>query len=296
MKPQSHPHWRAVLLAAIIAAPSLAGPLHAAETRPPTDLTNKAAVPRLPGKFIWAELVTDNVAVTRSFYGALFGWTFRSHGDYLLVSNKGRPLAGMIQRQRPANRTHATPRWFGYLSVTDVDRAQQAVTKAGGRVVAAPYDVPARGRQAVFADPEGALFGVIRSHAGDPADTAAAPGGWIWLQLLSRDAHRAATFYRSVGGYQITRNTAANRSSDYILSSGGISRATVRTLPSDKPKVQPTWLPFVRVIHLDQAVAKAKQLGGRVLVSARPDLLDGKVAVIADPTGAAVGLLESKPQ
>ena len=131
---------------------------------------------------------------------------------------------------------------------------------------------------------------------GDPADTAAAPGGWIWLQLLSRDAHRAATFYRSVGGYQITRNTAANRSSDYILSSGGITRATVRTLPSDKPKVQPTWLPFVRVLHLDKTVAQAKQLGGRVLVSPRPDLLDGKVAVIADPTGAAVGLLESKPQ
>lgn len=291
MKTQSHPHWRSVLLAALITAP-----LHAAETRPPADLTNKAAVPRLSGKFIWAELVTDNVALTRSFYGALFGWTFRNHGDYVLVSNKGIPLAGMIQRQRPAKRPNATPRWFGYLSVADVERAQQAVTKAGGRVVAAPQEVPARGRQAVFADPEGALFGVIRSHAGDPADTAAAPGDWIWLQLLSRDAHRAATFYRSVGGYQITRNNAANRSSDCILSSEGIARATVRTLPSDKPKVQPTWLPFVRVLHLDKAVAQAKQLGGKLLVSPRADLLDGKVAVIADPTGAAVGLLESKPQ
>jgi len=170
------------------------------------------------------------------------------------------------------------------------------VTQAGGRIVAAPHDVPARGREAVFADPEGALFGVIHAKAGDPADAAAAAGGWIWLQLLSRDAHRAASFYRSVGGYQITRNTAENRSSDYILTSEGIARATVRTLPADKAAaVQPTWLPFVRVLHLDQSVAQARQLGGKVLVSARPDLMNGKVAVIADPTGGALGLLESTP-
>ncbi len=296
MKTPSHPHWRIAALAVLITAPPLAGPLAAADTRPQPSLTKEATAPRLPGKFIWADLVTDNVAVARSFYGQLFGWTFRSQGDSVLISNNGRPLAGMIQRQRPANQAHATPRWFGYLSVADVERAQQAVTKAGGRVVAAPHEIPARGRQAVFADPEGALFGVIHAKAGDPADEAAVPGGWIWLQLLSRDAHRAATFYRSVGGYQISRNTAENRSSDYILSSEGIARATIRTIPSDKPAVQPTWLPFVRVLHLDKSVARAKQLGGKVLVSARPDLMNGKVAVIADPTGGAVGLLEWNPQ
>ena len=94
----------------------------------------------------------------------------------------------------------------------------------------------------------------------------------------------------------VSRNTAENRSSDYILSSEGIARATIRTIPSDKPAVQPTWLPFVRVLHLDKSVARAKQLGGKVLVSARPDLMNGKVAVIADPTGGAVGLLEWNPQ
>lgn len=291
MKTLFHPHWRVILLAALIATP----PLAAADTRPAADLT-KETVPRLPGKFIWAELVTDNVAVARAFYGPLLGWTFRSQGDYVLVSSNGRPLAGMLQRPRPANQPQATPRWFGYLSVTDVERAQQAVTRAGGRVVAAPHEVAARGRQAVFADPEGALFGVIHAKAGDPADTAAAPGGWIWLQLLSRDAQRAATFYHKVGGYQVSRNTADKRSSDFILSSGGIARATVRTLPSDKPAVQPTWLPYVRVLDLGKAVAHAKQLGGRVLVSPRPNLLHGKVAVIADPTGGALGLLEWNPQ
>jgi len=38
--------------------------------------------------------------------------------------------------------------------------------------------------------------------------------------------------------------------------------------------------------------ANAKRLGGQVLIAPRSGLFDGKVAVIADPTGAAIGLLE----
>jgi hypothetical protein len=43
---------------------------------------------------------------------------------------------------------------------------------------------------------------------------------------------------------------------------------------------------------IGDSVALAKQLGGRVLLEPKPEVLDGKVAVIADPTGAAIGLLE----
>ena len=50
------------------------------------------------------------------------------------------------------------------------------MTKAGGRVLAPPQKMPKRGEQAVFADPEGALFGVVKSSSGDPEDFLAEPG------------------------------------------------------------------------------------------------------------------------
>ena len=78
--------------------------------------------------------------------------------------------------------------------------------QAGGRVLAAPRTLPKRGEQAVFADGEGALFGVMKSASGDPPDFMADPGDWIWIQLLSRDAKKAAEFYRTVGGYEVTEN------------------------------------------------------------------------------------------
>jgi uncharacterized protein len=263
----------------------------AAEPPPLPPLTTVPGSPRLPGKFVWADLVTDDALVAQKFYTAVFGWTFYDYGGYFIGRNDDRPLCGMFQRPRPKDRV-AEPRWFGYISVSNIEKARRAVTKAGGRVLADPKKMPKRGEQAVLADPEGALFGVIKSSSGDPEDFLADPGDWIWIQLLSRNGRRAAEFYRAVGGYEVVENTKSDRLSDYILTSEGYARATVRTIQSADTKVQPTWLPFVRVKNVGESVALAKQLGGKVLIEPKPEVFDGKVAVIADPTGAAIGILE----
>ena len=263
-----------------------------APTLPP--LTTVSGSPRLPGKFIWADLVTDDVLAAQKFYTALFGWKFYDYGGYIVGRNDDRPLCGMFQRPRPKDRV-AEPRWFGYISVGSVEKAAHVVTKAGGRILAPAQKMPKRGEQAVFADPEGAVFGVVKSSSGDLEDFLAEPGDWIWIQLLSRDARKAAEFYRGVGSYEIVENTAGNRTSDFVLTSKGYARATVRTIPSANTQVRPTWLPFVRVRNVAESVALAKQLGGKVLVEPKAELLDGKVAVVADPTGAAIGIMEWQP-
>jgi len=279
----------AALLAAVILL--LASTSFAGEALLPP-VTSVSGSPRLPGKFVWADLVTDDVAGARKFYGELFNWTFRDLGGYIVAANDERPLCGIFHRARPADRPQATPRWFGYLSVASVEKAQRAVMQAGGRVLAAPRTLPKRGEQAIFADTEGALFGVMKSASGDPPDFMAEPGDWIWVQLLSRDAKKASEFYRAVGGYEVIENTAGNRVSDYVLASKGYARATVRTIPEGKPQVQPNWLPFVRVKSVRESVALAKRLGGKALLDPKPELIEGRAAVIADPSGAAIGLLE----
>jgi predicted enzyme related to lactoylglutathione lyase len=265
----------------------------AANPAPPLPpLSSVSGSSRLPGKFVWADLVTDDVAAARNFYGRLFGWTFRDAGGYLIAANEERPLCGMFKRARPTDRPEAKPRWFGYISVKDVEKARHSVTNAGGRVVAPPQKLPKRGEQAIFADPEGALFGVVRSSSGDPPDFMADPGDWIWVQLLSRDASKAAAFYRAVAGYEVRENSTGPGAGDYVLTSEGYARATVRTIPRGHEKVQPNWLPFVRVKNLGESLVLAKQLGGDVRLAPKPELFNGQVAVIADPTGAVIGLME----
>lgn len=273
--------------------------LGAADASPLPPLTTVPGSPRLPGKFVWADLVTDDVPAARRFYAGLFGWSFVEAGDYTIARNGERPLGGLFHRARPKDRPEARPRWFGYLSVSNVKAAERAVLEAGGKTLTPPRKVPRRGEQAVFRDPEGAVFGVVKSSAGDPPDFLARPGDWIWIQLLSRDARRAAEFYRTVGGYDILEQTGGEATNDpllarhdLVLASRGYARATIRQLRADRGEVRPTWLPFVRVQSVQAAIARARELGGQVLVEPRPALLEGKAAVVADPTGAAVGLLE----
>jgi predicted enzyme related to lactoylglutathione lyase len=257
---------------------------------------NEKSRGRLPGKFIWADLVTDDANAAMNFYGQVFNWNFKPFGNYVIVGNDMHPMGGIIQKARPANNSKARPRWFAYMSVSDVADAEAKVKNSGGKVLQSKTAFPKRGEQAIFADTEGAVFGVMKSKSGDPEDYAAGPGDWVWIQLLSRDAQKAGEFYRKIGGYDVVANTQPDRVNDYVLVSKGYARGTVRTLVSSHPDANPTWLLFVRVEDINKTLERAKLFQGTVIIEPKPDLFDGKVAVIADPTGAAVGLLQWSPQ
>jgi uncharacterized protein len=289
VRPRSHPPrpWRVILLAVLIAMESSS---RAAEALLPP-LTTVSGNARLPGKFIWADLVTDDVSAARKFYNQLFGWQFLNAGGYYIAMNDSHPIGGMFQKPRPPNDPAAKPRWFGYISVSDVKKAERKTIKAGGRTILPPQNFPKRGEQAVFADPEGAIFGVIKSSSGDPEDYLGGPGDWIWIQLLSRNAQKAGEFYRAVAGYEVVETAQPERLNDYVLVSKGFARATVRNLRAESKDVNPTWLPYVRVEDVRETVRKAKEFGGAVLVEPKEELLKGRVAVISDPAGAAIGVL-----
>jgi predicted enzyme related to lactoylglutathione lyase len=176
------------------------------------------------------------------------------------------------------------------MSVSSVSEAQGRVTKAGGKVLAEQQNFPQRGDQAVLADAEGAVFGVIASRRGDPADFLPEPGDWIWIQLFSRDVKAAGEFYRTIGGYEVLPHT--ERTNSLVLTSKGYARAAVMNLPESQAQAKPGWLPFVRVKSVADSVAQTKELGGKVLIAPKDKLFAGRVAVITDPTGAALGIIE----
>jgi len=269
-------------------------PLRASEPPQLPPLTTAAGNPHLPGKFVWADLVTDDLPAARKFYGSLFGWTFREIGNYTIASSDERPMCGLFQRQRPAD-NNATPRWFGYISVPDVGRALKAATNAGGRILAAPQRFQRRGEQAILADPEGSVFGVMRSSSGDPEDFLPDPGEWVWIELLSRNARQAGEFYHAVAGYDVLENTTSAHPGSYVFASEGYARAAALTLPEAKAGRASRWLLFVRVKSVAACITRAEQLGGKVLLQPRADLHGGRIAVIADPTGAAIGIMEWEP-
>jgi uncharacterized protein len=248
------------------------------------------------GKVIWVDLVTPDLARAKQFYAGLFGWTFQAvAGDpnYTVALLDGEAVGGLLQKSVPSGQ-HRQPAWLTFIAVGDVDAAKRAALAHGAKVLSEPRSYAQRGRQAVFADPDGAVFAVLASSSGDPPDALAAPGEWIWSSLLVKNPDQEATFYHALFGYDVFDVPADtdDSSKHVILSSDDYARAGLTKLPGDTMRRHPHWLSFVRVADAEAASAKAVQLGGRVLVEPRIDTHGGKLAVVADPSGAPVGLME----
>jgi predicted enzyme related to lactoylglutathione lyase len=265
-------------------------------TLPP--LVQPASKEHHPGKVVWADLVTPNVPAAKTFYSGLFGWTFKdiSTGprEYSVAMAGGDPVAGIIETESHQGAPRH-PNWLTFISVRDVGRAQKVVLAHGGKVLSPPRNYPQRGRQAVFADPQGAVFAVLQSSDGDPRDELADPGEWIWSSLMSRDAEAEAAFYQNIFGYEVFDPADEEGSTHLVLATDNYARASANALPEEAHGVPPHWLNFIRVLSAKDTAAKAESLGGRVLVQPHPDRHGGMTAVIADPAGAPFGLLEWTP-
>lgn len=263
-----------------------------ADELPP--LTTPATAEHFPGKFIWADLFTSEPDAAKAFYTGLFGWTAtsleRNGHTYYVLWNEGRPVAGIA----PLNvrfKTAAKARWVRFISVPDVGRAVRQVTDAGGRIIFPAHEAAQRGAQAVLADPEGALIGVLHSSSGDPGEYLADPGDWVWEELFSADPTVASQLYHRLFAYDAVPDGRVARTDTFLLSSGGYARAILTPVPKARG-AHPAWLSFVRVSDLDASVAHAVALGGKVLAEPKPPHPDSRIAILADPLGAAIGLVQ----
>jgi uncharacterized protein len=279
------------LAGAAVVALGLAAQLRAAPF-PPINSSSSTAV--LPGKLVWADLFTSQPDEATKFYCGLFGWTSTSIDQkgktYTIFSNDGVPVAGLAPHSY-AKESHPS-RWIGYVSVADINAAVAAVEKNGGKVHASAKKFPDRGFQAIVSDAEGEPIGLLQSSSGDPADEDTKTGGWNWFELYVSDTKAATTFYHQALGYDVAPETNSDRKSDFVLSSNGNARGGVAPIPEDAKDGKATWLGVIRVSDLDQTLAKVAGLGGEVLVAPHSVEFGSRFAIILDPTGGTIGLVQ----
>ena len=258
-------------------------------------LEGTASAERHPGKVIFAQLVTPDLDAAKRFYGGLFGWTFKDvpvqGRRYVEAVVDGAQVAGMIEKAIPPGGSRR-PSWLTFISAGDVDQTTDLAVHYGARVLFKPRVVADLGREAVLADPQGAVFAVLASSSGDPPDALADDGTWIWSSLITGDTGEAASFYRVVFGYQVYAGSSSQEARHLVLATESYARASINPYPVDKPNYRPRWINFLRVEGIEPAVAKVISLGGRVLVPAHTDREGDPVAIVADPQGAVFGLLE----
>jgi uncharacterized protein len=246
---------------------------------------------------LWVDVSSPDLDKTRAFYTSLFGWDAQTvpdpqAGGYTMFFLDGKMVAG----GGPTFSPEQHPAWTTYVNTESADATAQKVKDGGGQVLIGPMDVMGQGIMAVLQDPTGAHISIWQPQAHRGAELVNEPGSFSWNELYTRDVPTAVEFYKKIFGWGV-EETQMDFGPYMVFKveerpiAGGIDMSSIG-LPESVP---PHWLVYFVVKNTDDAVAKAKELGGNILAGPQPTPM-GPMAVIDDPVGAAFAVIEITAQ
>ncbi len=239
------------------------------------------------GRFVWHDHMSSDPDEARAFYSELLGWEVEvwkpGEMDYPMIKANGQTHGGFGPAQGGA-----PSHWLGHVEVDDVDRAVARAEKAGGNLLAPAMDIPEVGRMAVIADPQGAVFSVFAPATESPTSE----GTFLWDELMTADVEASKRFYTEVVGWT---------TGEMDMGEAGVYTLFKRT-PDDngaagcleKPPDMPVaaWITYVGTDDVDDTATRAEQLGGHKIRDPFDVSGVGRIAILADRTGAVFGIFK----
>lgn len=240
----------------------------------------------------WYELTTTDLNAAQTFYHKILGWTVGDSGmpgmDYRIARAGEAMVAGMMLPPAPG----IPPNWTIYFSVDDCDAATRAAQAEGAMVCMEPTDIPGVGRFAALADPQGAVFCILRMDDVGQAFDQSKTGHGCWHELMSTDPRAALAFYGKLFGWKPTTAMDMGAMGTYQLFAHqgqeiggmmGLGNAPV-----------PCWLPYFNTGGIDAAIARIAANGGQTVMGPMEVPGGAFVCVATDPQGAFFALIGPK--
>jgi predicted enzyme related to lactoylglutathione lyase len=120
------------------------------------------------------------------------------------------------------------------------------------------------------------------------------PGTFSWVELATRDGAAAKRFYTSLFGWGVDEMPVGDGTTYTMLTKNGKRVGALYQMSAQQQGVPPHWNSYVTVASADDSAAQAKKLGGNVMLEPFDVLDAGRMAVVADPTGAVFSLWQPK--
>jgi uncharacterized protein len=252
------------------------------------------------GTFSWPELATTDQKSAVAFYRALFGWDLNEQplgpGEtYSMFQMRGKEVAAAHTMRPEERQSGAPPHWNSYVTVQNVDQTVKKAQELGATVFAPPFDVMDAGRMAVLQDPTGAVFQVWQANKHIGAKILNEPGALCWTELTTSDTNSAEAFYTKLFGWT-AKHSGAGAPMEYTeFSVGGTPSVGMMPKPAGMPAHVPSyWMPYFQVTSADASAARARELGGSIMVPPQDIPGTGRFAIVNDPQGAMFAVFEFK--
>lgn len=243
-------------------------------------------VSTMVGRVVWHDHVSGDPEAARKFYNELLGWETEvfmpGQFDYHMIKVGDRTHGGFGTSQGGA-----PPHWLLSVCVEDLDASLERAAAAGGAVHGEPMDIPEVGRLGNVRDPQGAVLNLFAPQ-GEPQE----PGTvFSWDELWTTDIDAARRFYGDVIGWR-ANETDMGGAGVYTLFGIGDRDMAGGTTIAEGMQMPPSWLTYLEAADLDGTLSRAGAMGASVLMPRMELEGIGAFAVMADPLGAVVGLLE----
>lgn len=251
-----------------------------------------------PGAPCWIDLLTSDPDKAMTFYAAVFGWTYEIgdaalYGGYITASKDGKSVAGIMKNDGTSGAPDA---WTTYLRVDDIAASADAAVSGGGQVLMAPMVVPEQGQMAMIMDASGAAVGLWQFGGHTGFQLHGEPGSAVWHELLTRDYPAAVTFYQDVLGWDTDVMSDTPEFRYTTLGAAEDAQAGIMDAAGFLPEGVPAnWQVYLGATDTDAAVATAASMGATVMEPAS-DTPFGRVALLADPTGAIFRIHQALPE
>jgi predicted enzyme related to lactoylglutathione lyase len=121
--------------------------------------------------------------------------------------------------------------------------------------------------------------------------TSYTPGTFSWAELMTSDADGAKAFYAELFGWEYEDNPTGPEGPVYSMATRDGHHVAALFGDDSQP---PHWNCYVTVESVDDAAQKATDSGGALMHEAFDVMEVGRMAVITDPTGAALCLWEPR--
>lgn len=239
----------------------------------------------------WTELSSVDPAAAAAFYSELFGW--RAQATELgstVFHSRDLVAAGVVGSDGQQSA------WVTYFATDDIEAALEAIQVAGGATLRPPAQVGERGRAALAADAEGAVFGLWQRGTFAGVQVVSEPNAVCWHEVNTRDPAGAATFYGKVFGWTDQKGQLPSL---YDYWEWWVhSRVVAGMVPMDArypAEVPAYWRTTIEVDDCAAIAARGVELGGQVMIGPL-DVGVGQYAQLLDPQGASFGVIELLPE
>ncbi len=253
-----------------------------------------------PGSFSWVELATTDQNSAKKFYSSLFGWSINDSplgpGEiYTIFRIDGRDAAAGYTISAADREQGVPPHWNLYIGTANADQTAKRAGELGGNVLAPPFDVMDAGRMSVIQDPGGAIFCVWQANKSQGIGIAGVEGTLCWADLNTPDTAGAKKFYEGLFGW--TMAVSDKDPSGYLhIKNGEEFIGGAPPAAQRDPKIPPHWMLYFYVKDVDASAARAKQLGGGIVMEPLTMENVGRMAVVADPQGAVFAIFAAAPR